>query len=234
MAESTIAMAAAELVDVPLEPRDVLSGTAGEAVVQRVSFGRTEPTAFRDTTSGLDAELVAYLAERPEHRFCGLTFTCNFRPDDDEPIVETRVGVRLGTAPATGEAGTAAPIVWSMNPELLSKPVTTKVGFSLTPKVMLVPLEVSAQASHERESTREENYIVGTGRDESTAQWFFRRTQSVALEGMHELQMVIRAPAGGISTAEVILAAKIRRRLIGIIPYRAALPAELREVRLPT
>ena len=159
-----------------------------------------------------------------------------FRPDD-EPVVETRVGVRLTRSVGRLGAGDdvpGTPIVWSLSPEVLSTPVTTKVGFSLTPKLMLVPVEVSVGGTHEREYTQEDNYVVGTGRDEGTAQWFFRRTRSVALEGMHELRLVIRAPAGASTTAEVMVTAKVRRRLAGVLPYRATLPPSLREVRLPT
>ena len=73
---------------------------------------------------------------------------------------------------------------------------------------------------------------------------------------MHDLSLVVRAPAGQASElvaslgyrnifpgqwgwmlasgiADLILAAKIRRRFAGIVPYRATLPPSARRIDLP-
>jgi len=76
-------------------------------------------------------------------------------------------------------------------------------------------------------------YVVATGKGESVAQWFFRRQPDVALEGMHDLRMIIRSPAGLPAVAEMKITAKIRRKVAGIVPYRAQLPERLRLVRIP-
>jgi hypothetical protein len=52
------------------------------------------------------------------------------------------------------------------------------------------------------------------------------------IEGMHDLRLVARCPAGIPVTADVLMPAKVQRRAAGLIPYRAVLPPKLSKIPL--
>lgn len=237
---SVLVLPDAELQEVTLEPRQVL-GIGADGELPRVSIGRTEPTAITATTPGLDPELITYLMTRPEYRFSALRFTCSFRPGDG-PLTETRIAVRLtGTPPSEtpSRASTTVPegepiaIIWSMSPERLSSPIARTRELSLTPTVTLPPIALAAGVKESDQFETQDSYVIGTGKNESAAQWYFRSTLAVPLEGMHDLTLIVRASTGRDTWIEVMLAATIRRRLGGMLPYRAHLPATLRQLQLP-
>lgn len=66
-------------------------------------------------------------------------------------------------------------------------------------------------------------YLVAAGEREGEAEWYFTATIAVALAGSHQLLLVVRTPAAAEVEMLVGLQAKVRRRLGGIIPYRADL-----------
>jgi hypothetical protein len=221
------------LVAVTLEARELLGGPLPGVTREpnRVSFGRAEPTVLTPRTPGIDDDLRLSLTTDQEHRFLALDFTCSFRPDDD-PLVEARLVVRLINQPPA--EGVHPPMAWSLQPDRLIQPFGRQVGFSLKPKltaVSAVTVEGIGVSSQDNLDVQE-CYLVANGKRTSTADWFFRATKSVALEGMHDLRLIARVKRRVPALAEVMMTAKIRRRSAGLVAYRAALPEQLQAIPL--
>lgn len=230
---STIAVPEISMVPIFLEARELLGDSPQDVAEEpgRISFGRAEPVAVTPATAGIDDALRASLADDADHRYFVLAFTCSFRPDDN-PLVESRVVVRL-TAERS-EDGDDPPIARSLEPDRLVKPIERTIGFSLTPKVTFAGVDVEGGGITRQDTIDvQEFYLVATGKGEGTAEWFFRATEAVALEGMHDLRLIAQVRLGAGARAEVKMTAKIRRRAAGIVPYRAALPERLRTIPLP-
>jgi hypothetical protein len=220
------------LMDVALSAREVLGSetpTTELLKVNRVSFGRTDPLPLTPATPGIDDAVRTYLSDDPSHSYTVLGFTCSFRPDH-EPIVETRLAIRL--RPKDPGVGREAPVAWSLYPERLASAIKRTRQFTLSPKATFA-LEIGAELSHSEEFAVEDCYLIATGRGEPVAEWHFRRTVAVALEGMHDVRVIVRGLAGSPAAADIRMSAKIQSRLAGVIPYRATLPESLRTVPLP-
>jgi hypothetical protein len=226
-------MPAITLTNVPLSSRKEMGGRspAADDDLNRISFGRTEPVTVRADSPDNTAELAAYLRDNPTFRFVALAFTCSFVPDEDEPIMNSKVAVHL-KLDATSTLGQTTDqfIAWSLQPERLFQPVSQSTTWSLGSQAKLGPVEMDASVHQTTAHTAEDNFIVATGMGSSVAQWYFRRTASVVLEGMHDLGLIVRAPTQAVGSLEVRMTAEIQRRLAGIVPYQAQLPPELRLV----
>jgi hypothetical protein len=222
------------LVPITLEARELLGGVqAGVAHdLRRISFGRANPVAVTSLTPDIDdPELRRDLERDQDHRFFSLTFTCSFRPDD-EPLLESRLAIHLSTEQADG--GGDSPIARLLQPFRLAKPIKRHTGFNFVPSVTVPGMGVQGVGwTRQDDIPVDDAYVVADGKGEATAEWFFRATAAVALEGMHDLRLIAQAPRGVPAVAELIMTAKIRRRLAGIVPYRAALPECLRTIPLP-
>jgi hypothetical protein len=231
---SAIAIPDIKVVDTMLEARAVLGTDVGEeeaTAQRRVSFGRLEPIALTPESAGDDALRERLLADGT-HRYWVLAFACSFTPDD-EPVLESRLAIRLTLDDGDGDGGADEPMVALLDPErLITRRERTRT-LSFAPKALAGPAEVSAQASQSNKLDIEDAYLVATGKGQSSAQWFFRRQPAVALEGMHDLRIVVRSWAGVSTLAELKLTAKIRRRFAGVVPYTAQLPADQRIIQMP-
>jgi hypothetical protein len=222
------------LVDVTLESRELLGGASADMarVPDRVSFGRAAPTAVTQDAPGLDDDVRASLGSDLEHRFIALEFTCSFRPGDD-PLVEARLVIRLSSQLPDDEID--PPIARSLQPDRLIHPIERHTRYSLMPKVSAasaISVEGIGVTSQDKFDVQE-CYLVANGKRSSTADWYFRATQAVALEGMHDLRLIAQVRQGVPALAEVMMTAKIRRHAVGLVPYRAALPEQLRTIKLP-
>jgi hypothetical protein len=234
MSMSRIAEPEIELVPITLEARELLSNLPASVAQEpsRVSFGRATPVAVTSATADIDdQELRRDLEGDQNHRFFSLAFTCSFRPDD-EPLVESRLVINLSTEQAN--TGGDSPIARLLQPSRLMKPIERQTGFTVVPKVAASGVSVDGIGATRKDTVEvEDSYLVASGKGEATAGWFFRATAAVALEGMHDLRLIAQAPRGVPTVAQLIMTAKIRRRLAGIVPYRAALPEQLRTIPLP-
>jgi hypothetical protein len=220
-----------QLVAVDLEARELLGREPADAarVPDRVSLGRSEPITLNLEAPEIDDDLRASIGSDLEHRFVALEFTCSFRPDDD-PLVESRLVIRLSNL-QPGEP----PIARSLQPDRLMQPIERQASFNFIPKVAAGPavsLEGIGVTSQDTFSVQE-CYLVANGKRTSTADWYFRATKAVALEGMHDLRLIAQIQQGVPALAEVMMTAKIRRRAAGLVPYRAVLPEQIRTIQLP-
>jgi hypothetical protein len=229
---TTIAFAEPQLTDVILEARHLLGDGLGEDELRepgRVSFGVRDPVMLSASSPGVETDLATFLADHQEDRFVAAGFTCSFRPAD-EPITECRLAIRLRCT----EPGSAAgdPMVWSVEPEMMYKPIERTRQVTLNAQAKYV-LSVGASREATEKYTVDDCYLISTGKNESVAEWFFRPTATVPkIEGMHDLRLVARCPAGIPVTADVLMSAKVQRRAAGLIPYRAVLPPKLSKIPL--
>jgi hypothetical protein len=221
------------LVAVTLEARELL-GSLPDHVTRdagRFSFGHDEPTAVTLATPDLDDELRVNLGTDREHRFVALRFTCSFRPDDD-PLTESRLAIRLSSQQP--DEGNDPPIARALQPQRLVQPIERQKGFNITPGITVASVTVGGVGeSGEKKYDDQKCYLVANGKRTSDAEWFFRKTDAVPLEGMHDLRLIAQVRQGAPALAELIMTAKIQRRRVGLVPYRALLPERLRTIPLP-
>lgn len=233
MSMSAIEMPEIPMFAVTLEARELLGDVPANVVrdPDRFDFGRAEPATVTRDTPDLDDELRASLDADLAHRFVALAFTCSFRPDDD-PLVESRLVIRLSAQQPDNEAD--PPIARSLQPDRLMQPIQRQTGFAIVPNITVSGVGVGGVGPTRQDTFNvQECYLVASGKRLPTADWYFRATKAVALEGMHDLRLIAQIPRGVTALAEVMMTAKIRRRAVGIVPYRAVLPDELRTIPLP-
>ena len=223
------------LVPIPLEPRELPGGVAGAAGVAkdltRFSFGRTNPVAVTSPTPDIDdLELSRDLEGDQDHRFFSLAFTCSFRPDDD-PLLESRLVINLRFEQP--DAGGDSPIARLLQPVLLAKPIERLTIFNGVPNFTVWVASFGGVGKTQQDKVDvQDAYLVANGKGEASAEWFFRATKAVKLEGMHDLRLIAQVPRGVPTVAELSMTAKIRRRFVGIVPYRAVLPEKLGTIPL--
>jgi hypothetical protein len=153
--------------------------------------------------------------------------SCTFRPADD-PIVESVFAVQLSAADGS------PPVVWSMDPQRLTTHVRHRRVVTLTPNATIIPELIGLEGSVEKttEHRSEVYHVVAGGEGEPTAEWFFRATPAVELVGTYRLVLVARTPRKSRTTMDIAFQAKVRRRIGGVIPYRAHVPEAVRKLEL--
>lgn len=232
---SATTMTEIPLVPIPLEPRELPGGAAGAAGaakdLTRFSFGRTNPVAVTSPTPDIDdPELSRDLESDQDHSFYSLAFTCSFRPDD-EPLVESRLVINLKFDQP--DAGGDSPIARLLQPVLLAKPIERLTIFNGVPNFTVWAASFGGVGKTRQDKVNvEDAYLIANGKGEASAEWFFRTTKAVKLEGMHDLRLIAQAPHGVPAVAELSMTAKIKRRFAGIVPYRAVLPEKLGTIPL--
>jgi hypothetical protein len=145
--------------------------------------------------------------------------------------VESRLVIRLSSQQCGEQID--PPVARSLQPERLVQPIERQKGFNITPGVTVAPVTVGGiGGSTQNKYDDQKCYLVADGKRSSTAEWFFRKTDAVPLEGMHDLRLIAQVHHGMPAVAEVIMTAKIHRRIAGLMRYRAILPDQLRTIPL--
>lgn len=214
-------------VDLVLEPRLHVPG-APERVGGRVSLGApmVRPLTAAAAAAG-DADWRPFLeAEGRDSVYLLLSLFCTFRADpDSDAIVDAAVGIQLEAPDAAADR---QPIAWSIAPKRRSRAVNRAGRVALTAKLAIVESTVE----YAPDLAGEEVFVVGMGERDSDPEWRFRATGGFPLIGDEELTVVVKAPAGVPARASVTLAATVRHKRLGLIPYRAALPPVFQSVDL--
>ena len=79
---------------------------------------------------------------------------------------------------------------------------------------------------------REDLFVIGMGERDSDPEWRIQATSRHPLIGDETFMLIVKATAGAPVQARVTVAATIKHRRFGLIPYRADLPATLRTIDL--
>ncbi|GAA4348900.1 hypothetical protein [Angustibacter luteus] len=213
-------------LDLVLQPKEefVRRGDGGptstEPVRQRISVGGPIYRGI-DADSTDDPELRHFLAEdAADSDFYLVHLTCTLRHEDDEPFTEVLLEIDLG------ESGSApAPIAWSMQPDRVTDAVEVSRTVSLGPTMKILGVGVEARGEAGRTLSRQVPSLEALYELESTPSWALYRTESVELRGLYRFHLVVRAPKDAAVTGTTSVEAKVRRKLLGVIPYRADLTA---------
>jgi hypothetical protein len=88
--------------------------------------------------------------------------------------------------------------------------------------------------SYQRTSSysAKEYFIQALGEHASDVVWIFRRTKSSSLTGSYTLAMIVRLPENSHCMMHFKVMAHVQRRLLGMVPYRALIPREVRSMSL--
>ncbi len=155
-----------------------------------------------------------------------LSLVCAFRPaDSDDQFVDAGVGIQLE---APNEPDDRQPIAWSIAPKKRASPGGRGGRISLTAKLAIVESTLDITPDQQNEHL----FLVGMGERDSDPEWRFKAKSTAPLIGDETLTIVVKAPAGAAVQAHVSIAATVRQRRLGLIPYRADLPPALRTIDL--
>ncbi|MFF4160581.1 hypothetical protein [Streptomyces sp. NPDC001678] len=220
---------AAPAYDIPLVPTLLLqTPTPHPSLTGRISLGMPviRPLTATQAAEG-DEDWVEFLeSQAGQYDYFLLSLICSFRPSPDgTPFVDAGIGIRLE---APGQTADRQPIAWSISPKKRALPVTpSSPQLKLTAKLMLV--EAGVEYTPEQ-GGREELFVVGMGERDSDPEWRFSATASTPLVGDESITLIVRAPAVVPAQAHITMAATVKQRRLGLIPYRAELPPALRTI----
>lgn len=210
--------------DVVLQPKEEYSRrgmgdpASNQPVRQRISVGG--PIHRRiDADSTDDAELLHFLKEEAaDSDFYLVHVTCTLRHRDDEPFTEVLLELDL-----TQPGAPPAPIAWSMLPDRVTEPVEVSRTVSLGPTMKILGVGIEAKGEAGLKLTKQVPSLEALYELESTPSWALYRTDSIELRGLYRFHLVVRAPKGSAVIGTTSIEAKVRRKLLGVIPYRADL-----------
>lgn len=213
-----------DLVEVPR----LQSPAPQHRIEGRVSLSTAvvHPLTAEEAAAG-EAEWLGFLTAESSHSdYFLLSLTCAFRPPaNGDPFADAAVGVLLESP---GEPADRQPIAWSISPKKRSHPVDRATTVGLTAKLAIIEstLEVTPGQG------REELIVIGMGERDSDPEWRVKATSRHALIGDETFTLIVKATADAPVQAHMTVAATIKHRRFGLIPYRADLPATLRTIDL--
>ncbi|MFJ6017338.1 hypothetical protein [Streptomyces sp. NPDC092952] len=178
------------------------------------------------------ADWAAYAAADPGRSYRHLVLVCSFRPETARARGEF-VSASLGLSLRTDEEGGPTPIARAIEPGERTAPVASAastVSVGLTTGVLNVQAERRANDPAE---ARREWLVRGYGASQATPMWRFRRAGGHPLVGDHALAALVQTVPGRLNVADVLLAAEIEHRTLGIRRYRAELTPALSAITLP-
>ncbi|CAL9368700.1 hypothetical protein SUDANB105_00815 [Streptomyces sp. enrichment culture] len=166
-------------------------------------------------------------AQSAHYDYLLLSIVCSFRPSPEgAPFANAGIGVRME---APGQSADRQPIAWSISPKRRAVPVAPSGSLTLTANLMLVDAGVEFTP---QQGGREELFVVGMGERDSDPEWRFTATPDTPLIGDEALSLIVRTPVGVPTQAHITVAATVKQRRLGLIPYRAELPPALRTIDL--
>jgi hypothetical protein len=219
-------------IDLVVEPR-LQAVEAPERVHGLISL--STPTVYPLTgeeAAARDAEWGGFLkAEAAHSDYCLLGLVCRLRPaSDGDTFEDAAVGIRLESP---GQPADRQPIAWSIAPKERIYPSAStsppQITIGATLGIAQVQVPVPIPVPNHGDATP---YLVGMGERESNPEWRLHATSGRALLGDESLTVMVKIPVGQPAYAHLSLAATIKQKRFGLIPYRADLPPVLSTVDL--
>lgn len=215
--------------DIDLVATLLLGEPARPPLRGRISLGT--PLVRRLTaaqaTEGDEDWLDFLESQSGQYDYLLLSLVCSFRPSvDGSPFADAGIGIRLE---APGEPVARQPIAWALLPKKRALPVASAAHLTLTARLMFVEAGVEYTPDP---NGREELFVVGMGERDSDPEWRFTATAGTLLVGDETLALIVRVPAGVPAQALITIAATVRQRRLGLIPYRAQIPPALQTIDL--
>ena len=197
-------------------------------VSSRLSVGRSDAVVLPHDVIDDDA-LTARLALQNQSLLVRVSFRMSFRPTPGELFERALFAVEL-----VAQDAQVQPFARALRPERLAAgpykiTSSTKLGFRTSVPGLELNAERSTAAAHDTQPA----YVVAAGVGESDPEWRYIRTDSMMLEGSHEMSLVAEIPRSGdtyaVISAEATVAFGRRRTDIAW-----ELPRDIERVRLPT
>jgi hypothetical protein len=186
----------------------------GGPIESKITVGRTDalPTTAADTIA--DKQLSEYLDGLvSEIAFVRLVVRMSFRPAADERFERALLALELE---ALGAADEDQPLARALEPERReSGPYKvhkdSSFGFALHTLQVPVGVEVGRSSATDAEVRR--SYVVAVGLGESDPEWRYQRTETMELEGTHEMDVLVQLRRGVAAEARLSLAGNVHKGL---------------------
>ncbi len=168
-----------------------------------------------------DPELTSFLQiNQGLYRFFLLYLNCTFYPAEGEPFENAWLKVQLA-GQSQGDA--KRPVVWSMRPENQIKNIqisaTVKLGGSL--KFIDTGLDTGGEV---QKTWSQEKAFIRAYSIEPEPFWEFNAVEGAEIGGNYHLSMIVRQDQNAAGAGKIELRATIRRKKLGLLPYKADFP----------
>ncbi|MGY1577211.1 hypothetical protein [Streptomyces sp. MN13] len=190
-----------------------------EALRGRLAFGWD---CFPLSEALASAEWAAYASAVPSRELVHVVLVCSFLPETPQARGEF-VRASLGLSLRTAEADGPRPVARAIEPGERTQPfpsADSRVMLGINAGVLNV--EVERQVTNNA-SGRAEWTVRGFGASQSTPMWEFRRVRRYPLVGDHTVAALVETVPDRVNVADVMLAAELEHRTLGIRRYRADL-----------
>jgi hypothetical protein len=219
-----------EPLDLPLRPLvltsedDTLAHSADPGpppvppLAGRVLLGGPHAVPITREFAAEDPELRLFVDQEAAHAVYHLVrLTLNF---PERPVTPRLHRVWLGIELAA-PGGAGAPVAWSMTPSEVRDARQRVRHFALGPRLAFLGVEVEV-GEWSRTVTEQagEPFLRAERAQTPHPEWTFTRTRTMPLTGDQSLALVVRAPAGVVSTLGLEIQATTRSRPLGLRRYR--------------
>jgi hypothetical protein len=166
-------------------------------------------------------------ASRHSHRYLSVRLACSFLPDRGCRFTRVDYRVSLMTDQAEDH-----PLAVDLFPQNIGELRRYKRSYKLSANLTYAFVGASAEAGHEEDVIRYQPTIIADGLLGDEPSWSFRSGRAMQLEGIREMFMVVKAPAGHNVHAGFVVDAEVRTAF-GLIPLRRYRQPELLTATYP-
>jgi hypothetical protein len=136
-----------------------------------------------------------------------LSMRVSFRPARDEYFDQVLFSVLLRAREPSMQPG---PVAFALAPSrLTSGPYTLRSGLTLGVHARAPGVELKADSEETLEKEVRQPYVVAAGEGESDPEWRYQRTETMTLEGSHEMCMLVDVEPGVGAEAFLSLAGSV-------------------------
>ncbi len=191
-------------------PSSVPTLGAPQHVGSRLTVGRSDVDEVTPAEVADDPALAALLRRLdPGSALMRLTLRLSFRPASDEMFEGALLTVALVADDAPVENQPTALLL--VPDRLASGPFTVQRGLTVSAGTDGLPVHLEAQWSQSKALELAPAYVVAAGLGETDPEWRYARTETMALEGSHEMILLVDARRQTRSRAALSLGGTVRR-----------------------
>lgn len=201
------------------EYRRLLAPGTAPPLFEKLSMTPPVVVGLRPEQATSDPRIAAFLAAQAgETKFSLVQFKVGFAPAEDEPITMAVVEVSLETGGAP-----VSPFVTDMTPDKIVDPSDLTRDLEGKIDLEIFGQKIGFSLKHSTQRPAGELFLVAAGIGKPRVGWEINETGSMKIGGTLVFNLILQAPSGQPTAGRVAVTARVRRKKLGIIPYRALL-----------
>ena len=168
-----------------------------------------------------DPDIANFITKQKDRQqFFLVRLACSFAPPDGEPINRAWVVVELHGAKRTEPT---ASVVIAMDPNSLSDTQKVERSLKASATVKLAAGSLTFEGGGAKSKPEAELFMVALGVGKNAAAWEMYQTTAMKIGGIYVYNLIVQVPAKQITHGTVNTNVEIKRKLFGIVTYKAML-----------